>query len=109
MKDWYVGMEVVCIDNRPRGQKSNAPLLEVGKVYKIRAFDLNPPLVMSDILFGPCLYVEGITCGISALTGKELSFYWWRFKPVVKPKKEEDISVFQKILDTINVKEPETV
>ena len=100
MKDWHVGMEVVCINAQTF---SGAPMpIKEGQVYKIRGFDAHPPYVLADYILGMGIYLEGISQDISPRTGKEYSFYARRFRPVVKPKKEVSIEIFNKILDGVN-------
>lgn len=101
-KDWYIGQEVVCVNDRSFG--SYKLPIKAGEVYKIRGFDTEPPFVLEDFIFGMGIYLEGIHRDFSTRTGKEYSFYKWRFKPVEKPKSEKEMEIFQKILDGVNNK-----
>lgn len=107
MRDWHVGMKVVCINDTPAF--TNPLRIKKGEIYTIRGFDANPPFVLIDMILGLGVYLEEIHQDLSPATGKEFSFYAWRFKPLEKSKKEVSIEVFQKILDKVNVKEEEKV
>lgn len=100
MRDWYIGMEVVCVDKTPYFWTGgpNVARLELNKVYRIRGFDKDPPYVILDKILGLGVYLEEIVLETSDKTGKEYAYYARRFRPVEKIKSRESLEVFKGLL-----------
>ena len=83
-----IGQKVICID-----ATQNQYLIE-GNIYTISGFDNS--------------FFEGVYLAEPETKKHYVAFYVHRFRPLVENKKETDITIFQKLLNSIT-KELENV
>lgn len=83
---FHVGMQVVCVDARI-GRVIPRHDLTKGRIYTIRGIDPDRSGELG-------LYLEEVRLPNYPQSGEEISFAFWRFRPV----KRTDISIFQQML-----------
>ena len=92
-----VGTKVICVDVNWQYfiQFRNEQVAELNKIYTIRK--VNESL--------ECLYLKEINNYIPELK-IERGFLYWHFRPLISKSQEDDIKLFNKILNETKISEP---
>lgn len=92
-----VATKVVCVDINWQNISlfSNKQVPELNKIYTIIKTD--------EIL--ECLYFKEVHNYITELK-RERGFYYWHFRPLISKSQDDDIKLFNKILNETKIDEP---